>query len=370
LRANQRGNPDLKPEITNETELGFDLRFFSDRLSLSATQYFNTTRDAVLGLSIAPSSGFASFVGNAARIENKGTELQLIAEWLRMEPFSWTTTVNWSHNKNEVTDLGGVESVFLNGFTDPSSRAVLNQPVGVLYGTRWARKQDGSLDLGANGFPITDANPGIIGDPNPLYRMGIINTLRYGRLSLSVLLDVKHGGDVWNGTKGVLYFFGTSGDQNWWTTVSTAQATTLKNYGGKTLEQLRASGSKAIVQNTDGSYTFRGYVHNFGGGDVIVDESFFRSGPGSGFTGPAEQFIEDGSFVRLREATLSYVLPIQALGMQSLTVSLTARNLKTWTDYTGNDPETNLTGPSNGQGLDYFNNPTVRSWIVSLQLDY
>src|SRR2546422_7847945 len=67
---------------------------------------------------------------------------------------------------------------------------------------------------------------------------------------------------------------------------------------------------------------------------------------------------------------LSYTFPLEMLGVQNLTLSLTGRNLKTWTNYTGNDPETNLTGPSNGQGLDYFNNPTVRSWIVSLQLDY
>ena len=370
LRSDQRGNAELKPEVTKETEFGVDLRFFSDRLSLSATRYFNTTTDAVLGLSIAPSSGFASYVGNAARIKNTGTEFQIIADWLRVHPFSWTSTLNFSHNRNEVTDMGGVQSVFLNGFTDPSSRAVLNQPLGVLYGTRWARKTDGSLNLDPNAFPRTDANPGVLGDPNPRYRMGIINTLRYGRLALNVLVDVKAGGDVWNGTKGALYFFGTAGDQNWWTTVSGSQAATLKNYGGLTLEQVRSRGSRSVVVNSDGSYSFRGYLRNFGGGDVIIDESYFRSGPGSGFTGPAEQFIEDGSFVRLRDVTLSYTFPLEMFGVQNLTLSLTGRNLKTWTNYTGNDPETNLTGPSNGQGLDYFNNPTVRSWIVSLQLEY
>ena len=152
--------------------------------------------------------------------------------------------------------------------------------------------------------------------------------------------------------------------------MSGSQAATLKNYGGLTLEQVRSRGSRSVVVNSDGSYSFRGYLRNFGGGDVIIDESYFRSGPGSGFTGPAEQFIEDGSFVRLRDVTLSYTFPLEMFGVQNLTLSLTGRNLKTWTNYTGNDPETNLTGPSNGQGLDYFNNPTVRSWIVSLQLEY
>ncbi len=205
--------------------------------------------------------------------------------------------------------------MFLNGFTDPRSRAVLHQPLGVLYGTRWARKADGSFDLDPNAFPRTDANPGVLGDPNPKYRMGIINTLRYGKLALNVLIDVKAGGDVWNGTKGALYFFGTAGDQNWWTTVSASQAATLKNYSGQTLEQVRTRGSRSVVVNGDGSYSFRGYVRNFGGGDVIIDETYFRSGPGSGFTGPAEQFIEDGSFVRLRDVTLSYTFPLEMLGV-------------------------------------------------------
>jgi hypothetical protein len=362
----------LKPELTSETEFGFDLRLLNDRVTLSATQYFNKTTDALLNLDIAPSSGFSTKTANAAKLENVGTELQVIADWLRIEPFSWTTTINWSTNKNKVTDLSGVESVFLAGFTDPSSRAILNQPVGILYGSRWARKADGSLLLDSRGFPQTDPSPGILGDPNPDWRAGIINTLRYQRLTLNVMFDIKKGGKVWNGTKGALFYFGTHGDQNWWTTISAAQASTLKNWSGQTPEQVLTATptTKRYTRNADGSVSFRGFVHNYGGGDVIVDESFFRSGPGSGFTGPTEQFIEDGGYVRLREVSLSYMLPLQFLGMQSLTVTLTGRNLALWTDYTGVDPETNLTGPSNGQGLDYFNNPSVKTYLISLQVEY
>jgi len=369
-RSDVLGNSLLKPEKTAETELGTDLRFASDRISLSYTYYTNKTTDAILALAIAPSSGYSNKYANAATMTNKGSEVQLIGDWLHIDQFSWSTTVNWSHNKNVVTDLAGVESVFLNGFTDPSSRAILNQPYGVLYGTRWDRKADGSLNLDANGFPQEATTNGVIGDPNPNYRMGIINTFRYQRLSLSVLVDIKQGGDVWNGTKGALSYFGTAGYQNWWSTVSAADAASLKNYVGQTLVQMAAAGNKAVVANADGSYSFRGYVNNWGGGRVLVDQQYFTSGPGSGFTGPAEQFIEKGSYVRLREVSLSYTFPLQFVGMQSATVTLTGRNLKLWTDYTGNDPESNLTGPSNGQGLDYFNNPTTKSYILSIQLAY
>jgi len=370
-RSDQLGNSNLKPEMTSETEIGADLRFFNDRASLSVTYYSNKTTDAILGINLAPSTGYASKYANAASLENKGTEVQLIADWLRMGQFSWATTINWSHNKNIVTDLNGVESVYLNGLgPDPSCRAILNQPYGVIYGSQWGRKADGSLNPAANGFPQYVVALGVNGDPNPDYRMGIINTFRYQRLSLSILVDIKQGGVMWNGTKGALYYFGTHGSQNWWNTVSAADAANLRNYAGKTLTQLAAGGSKTSVKNPDGTYSFRGYVTDFGGGRVVVDQSWFMQGFGSAYTGPTEQWLEDASYVKLREVTLSYTLPLQFVGMQSATLSLTGRNLKVWTDYTGNDPEGNVFGPSNGQGIDWFNNPTTRSWIFTIQLSY
>jgi TonB-linked SusC/RagA family outer membrane protein len=372
VRSTRLGNTLLKPEMTSETEFGIDLRFLNDRISLSATQYVNKTTDALLNLEVAPSAGYTSRTANAAKLENTGTELQLIAEWLRIEPFSWTSTVNWSNNKNKVTDLSGVSSVFLAGFTEPSSRAILNEPVGVIYGNRWARNADGSQTLDANGFPLMAPSPGVLGDPNPKWRMGIINTFRYERLTLNVVFDIKEGGKVWNGTKGALYSYGTDRSLDWWNTISAEQAATLKNWEGQTPTQVLTATptTKRYYKNADGSVSFRGYVGNFGKGDVIIDETYFRNGPGSGFNGPSEQFVEDGSFVKLREVSLAYTLPLRFLGMQSLTVSVSGRNLALWTDYTGVDPETNLTGPGNGQGLDYFNNPSLKTWSISLQVEY
>jgi hypothetical protein len=131
----------------------------------------------------------------------------------------------------------------------------------------------------------------------------------------------------------------------------------------------------SFVKNTDGTYSFRGYVTNFdpsnSAPDVIVDQSWFTLGPGSSLTGGAsEQFVEDGSYVRLRQVSLSYLLPLSSIGFQSLQISLIGNNLALWTKYDGADPEVNLTGPTNGQGLDYFVNPSVRTWVLSLQVNY
>ncbi len=381
------GNPNLGPEKTNEREGGVDLKLFNNRATFGATYYYDKTTDAILPLQVAPSSGYTNIYKNAAVLENKGWELYASAEWLDLGEFSWTTSANWSKNNNKVLDLAGVSNVFLDGFTDPFSAAVLNEPIGVLYGTRWDRQKDASgniipgskLVLDANGFPQLAATPGVIGDPNPDWRMGITNTFRYQRFTLSVLVDIKQGGQVWNGTKGALTYFGKAGNQTWWSTISAAQATTLKNWWGLTVAQMAngddwgvtvPANSGAYRKNADGTYSFRGYVNNFGGGDVIVDEEYFYDGPGSGFTGPSEQFIEDGSFVRLKSVTLSYMLPLHIYGFQSVELSVTGRNLALWDSYSGVDPETNLTGPSNGQGLDYFNNPSIKSWIFSLKLNY
>jgi len=388
VQSSQLGNPKLKPEMTQETEFGFDLKFFNDRLSLSYTSYFNKTWDAILNVAIPPSSGFSSRWANTAKIENKGTEIQVTAEWLRFAGLSWTTIVNWSRNKNTVVELApGIESVGLAGFVDPSSRAVTGYQLGVIYGSRWERWEKdttvtigdkqysfkkGDIRLDNNGFPVPSPTYGVLGDPNPDWRAGIINTLRYGRVTLNVVVDISKGGKIWNGTKGALYYFGTHGDQNWWTTLTPEQANTLKNYLGLTPNDMisRFPTRKTYVKNPDGSVSFRGYVADFGGGPVIVDEYYFWSGPGSGFTGPAEQFIEDGGYVKLREVSLTVNIPLRRFGLESIDLGLILRNFKIWTKYTGIDPETNLTGPTNGQGLDYFNNPPMKSVIFTISINY
>jgi TonB-linked SusC/RagA family outer membrane protein len=362
------GNANLKPEQTVETEGGVDLRFLNDRLGLNITQYSNKSTDVILPITLPPSSGYVSMYVNGASMKNTGTEVQLIADWLRLGEFSWSTTVNWSKNKNEVTALyPGVQRIDFTGFTGTLSSALVGQPIGVLFGTRWERDANGKMTLDSHGFPILASDPGVIGNPNPDWRSGITNTLKYQRFTVNVVLDIKKGGQVWNGTKGALMSYGVDGSETWWTTISASDAASLYTWSGQHPTQFT---NKRFIHNADGTYSFRGYITNFGGGPVIVDQGWFQAGLGNGFNGPAEQFVENGGFVRLREVTLSYTFPLNFVGMKSATLSLTGRNLKLWTDYSGVDPETNLTGPTNGQGLDYFNNPTTKTYIVSLRMEY
>lgn len=354
-QSSQLGNSQLKPEITSEYEFGTDLRFFDDRVNLSATLYQTYTKDAILGLDIAPTSGFSNIVSNGAEIENDGIELELSGDVIQLDKFQWTANLNWSKNNSEVTDLSGVNSVTLGGIGTITNRAIVGEPFGVLYGSVWERDENGDRVLNSNGFPVQASDDDIIGDPNPDWRAGIYNTFNYGPFSLGILFDVKHGGDISNSTRGRMLAFGTHGSQDWETTADQD----VINYNGDTIEE---------------GTTFRGYIEDFGDGPVAVDEAYFTSGPGSGFTGPTEQEIEDGGYVKLRELSARYSINTARFqdwsGLTSIDLGVKARNLLLWTDYSGIDPETNLSGTSNAFGNDYYNNPNTRSWIFSLSVNY
>lgn len=359
VQSSIQGNPELKPERKTEFELGADLRFFNDRLNTSITYYRNRTVDAIFNVDVAPSTGFTGQTANAAELENEGIELEADIDLIRSNTFRWNAYGNWSTNENVVTDLRGTTSIFLNGFAGASSRAVEGEALGVLWGGRFAQDENGNLDLDENGFP-RQGDRGVIGDPNPDWTAGIGSTFDLRNISLDVLFDIKHGGEMHNGTRGGLYTYGTHEDMG----VETTAEEDLATYNPQT---------SPYGETIEEGETFRGNVEDFGDGPVALDESWYTD-LGGGF-GPIEGlFVEDAGFVRLRHVRLAYdwtseVLQ-QATGLQSIEFSATGRNLLLWTDYSGIDPETNLTGASNGQGLDYFQNPNTRSYAFSVRVNY
>ncbi len=204
-RDTRAGNPYLKPERKYEIEAGVDLRFLNDRVSFGATAFYSKTTDAILQVSVASSAGFASQTQNAGELENKGLEFTLEPTWVKTSSgFTWSSTFIWSNYRNKVLSMAGVQSVLLTGggFSDGSSRAVEGRPVGVLWGTDYARNANGSYVLDENGFPTLAANEGVIGNPNPDFRASIGNTFSYKGFSLYALFDFQQGGDMWNGTWG------------------------------------------------------------------------------------------------------------------------------------------------------------------------
>lgn len=371
------GNANLKPERKTEVEIGTDLRFMDDKISLSVSYFANKTTDAILSVATASTTGFNQKTANAAKLENKGIEVDFGADLVKTNNFSWNISTNWSRYRNKVTDLAGTTSLFLAGFTGTSSRAVLGQPIGVLWGTDFLRDENGNMILNERGFPQASPQESVIGDPNPSWRGGFGNTFAFKGLSLYVLLEAVWGGDIWAGTYGILNNFGRSLETDVITTLSAADAANTKVTPASSATTLTGrTVAERYPANTDGTYSFRGKVTDFGGGPVALDQAWYL-GNGGGFGPIASQFIRDATNWRVREVTLSYRLSsskfTRATKLSSIELALTGRNLFITgpdIDIIGNDPETNLTGPSNGRGLEYFNNPSTRSYLVSLRINY
>ena len=180
------------------------------------------------------------------------------------------------------------------------------------------------------------------------------SSFSYGKLTLDVLFETSQGADFYAGSRSVMYSFGTHEDTG--NEVTLTQD--LKTYAGRVIP----AGS-----------TVRGNIADFGAGPVLLNEAFYTS-LGGGFGSLKEQFIEDGSWTRLRQASVSYHLDTPAFRkftkLQSVDFAVSGRNLILWTKVQGIDPDTNLTGTFTGRGFDYFNTPNTRSLLFSVKINY
>jgi len=349
-----------------------DLGFFDQRADFSFTYYDKRTSDVILAALPVNASQTGAFqtVENGAKLTNQGIEISFNARPYTSDLLGWDVGFQYGRNRGDVTDLLGAEFIPYNneGFTGAIGSSTLGYAPGVIRGKDFARcgitedpavvagcgnAPKGALYIAANGQPILDPVDRVIADPNPKYTMTFSSGLHIGRsLTLSGLLDVRKGGDVWDGTRGILNNFGTS--------------------------------IESLNRNTQGIF----------GQNVLTDKYPVVAGPGAGtvaFSTPAQwqtwynnngggfgpigaQFVEDGSFAKLRELSLAYTLDqpwVHSLtGFTSADVRIAGRNLHTWTRYTGYDPEVNLGGGEFlTQGLDYFINPPSRSFVLSISLN-
>ncbi|MEZ4954350.1 MAG: SusC/RagA family TonB-linked outer membrane protein [Saprospiraceae bacterium] len=353
--STQRGSGNLRPERKKEMEVGMDLRFLRNKLSVSGTYYKNKTEDVLLDFPIANSRGITRLYTNGAELQNEGVELDLGYSILKKKDWSWDVNLIYSKVKNEVTKLEEGLTINLGGLSAVNARALQGYPIGVLWGSRTLRDDSGNIVFDENGFPDQDELEGVIGDPNPDWQGSASTTISYKNFSISMLFETYQGADIYAGTKSVLYDLGTWG-------ASAEEATAGQNL-------LDFTGN-VILAGT----TFRGKIHNFGAGPVALTETWYNADGGFFGSGNDELYIEDGSWTRLRELTLSYRINSEGLkkntGIGSAEISLTGRNLFIWTPFEGNDPDTNLQGVSVARGIDYFNNPSTKSYIASLSVTF
>ncbi len=345
LQQNSRlGNDNLKPERTREFEIGGDASMLNDRVAILASYYQQNIEDLIVSRVLAPSIGGTSRTENVGTMENKGVEVYARFSPIKQRDLSWNVSINFSRNRNKVLKTIGGDITIANVLGAPPV-VKEGEPLGIFWGTYFARDDNGNLILtgpstngvaagtpqpergdvatntpmrDANGQPTGDLLRKKIGDPNPDFIMGVSTDVKYKNFSFYMLWDAVQGVDVYDADK------------------RTRQGVGL---------------GRIAEQELNGDLP-RGYIAG------IYPIEAFR--------------ISDGSFVKLREISISYRIPPLLSGrLKHLTISLIGRNLFSSDNFFSYDPETNAGGQSNLLRATNFGNvPIPRSFSLSLSTNF
>ena len=331
----------VKPERQTELEVGVELGFLDSRLNFQTNIYKKNVKDLLLNRFIAPTTGYSSFLNNFGSLENKGYELMLSGKPIQTKNVNWTITGIYNHNRNKAKNITQALTLLATNSGAPVA-IIEGQPIGVFYGAFFALDGSGSLVKNAAGYPqgergiqtgplnfnvLRDANGlpigtnpllrKVIGDPNPDYTTTLVNEISYKKASLRIQLDAVKGVDVFN-----------------------ADWRTRQGVG---------NGKEAEKEQT-GVYP-RGYINSF-------------------YAAIEQWRIDDGSFVKLREISLSYSLG-KVKFFNDITASVTGRNLISWDNYKGYDPEVNAGGQSTIlRGIDFGAVPIPKTFSIGISAKF
>lgn len=353
----QLGNNVLTWEKTTQTDLGIDLGLFQNRITLIADYYYKKTNDLLFIRPVPGQSGFVSYASNIGNIENKGFDFSLNTVNVtgkRNDGFRWTSSLNISVNRNKVLKLFEGRDIFY-GFGGNSLVLREGQPIGSFYGLEYdgvfsslrdvpnARKAQGIVAGDANyrdqtgDSIITDADRVILGNAQPKFTGGFTNAISFKGFDLNAFLLFSYGNKIWNAAG--QYQEGLFGGYN------------DDNQRKNVLNRWRKEGDVTDVPRA----TF-----------FVSDNRNNEANTG--------RFIEDGSFMRLKNLVLGYTLPrnlVDRINITNLRVYAQAQNLFTWTKYKGFDPESNFAGTSNTTiGVDFYTFPQMRQITFGLNMTF
>ncbi|MGV6845603.1 MAG: SusC/RagA family TonB-linked outer membrane protein [Lutibacter sp.] len=359
--SSTRKNPNLKPEQTASWEAGLQMKFLQNRIGFDFSYYKTNTKNQIVPVATSGSIGVTNKFVNAGEIENKGIEVSLNAVPLKTENFSWTMDVNFSRNRNKVLSLfEGVDNLVLGTFQGGVSlNAAVGEPYGIIRGRDFVYlngqrviENDPSLSSTRRGvYQRSAGSAEKIGDVNPDYNAGISNMFKYKNLSLSFLIDIQKGGDLfsldqWYG-QGTGLYDNTAGLNE----LGNPIRNSIANGGGVLLQGVNPDGS---VNTTRGRMDL--YANPFG---------WARA--------PQALHVYDGSYVKLREVAITYALPSKVLEnsfFNSVQFSLTGSNL--WIIHKNlpyADPETGLSS-GNLQGYQSGVQPTTKDIGFNVKLQF
>ena len=358
----------LKPTSTYSYEVGIDLRFFKNRLSLDAAYFNQTTKDQILNLPISRVTGYDYATINAGEITAKGLELSLTGIPVRTKDFEWSSTVNLSKIVNKVEELHPDAKNYelaAARWANASIYAMEGENYGVIVGKKFKRDPNGNV-IFDKGLPTFENDLSVMGNGNHDFTMGFSNRFTYKGISLNVLLDMKWGADVFSMSAMQSHSNGTSketleGRKEWYASeeerrsknIAAADWTPTGGYVGKGVKNIGTEEKPDYVPN-----------------DVPVNPYSYWSSLNEN---TPEPYIYDASYIKLRELTLSYALPAKLLSKTPFqAVSFTAYGRNLWIIHSklkNIDPESNYNN-GNGQGFEYGSLPSRRTFGFGLNLKF
>ena len=354
---NALNNLNLKPERSKSYEFGLEGRFFENRIGFDVSYYNTDTEDQITPVPISTATGFVEKLLNAGTINNKGVEVLLTLNPIRLENFNWNVTANWSTNESEVIKLiDGIENLELASFQGGVSiNAAPGKPYGAIRGSDYVYDDDGNKIIGSNGYYLlSETNNQIIGNIQPDWIGGLQNSFSYKNITLDFLIDIQKGGDVfsldtWYGYATGIY----------------DQSVFLNDLGNPV--------RNPITDGSDsGGVILDGVTEN---GEVNMTRAGFTNfaNPYGYFRNANKGHVYDASFVKLREVSLTYKFGedlLDVIPFESGSISLIGRNL--WIidkNVPYSDPEAGLSS-GNFQGYQSGAYPNFREFGANLKFNF
>jgi len=349
-------NPDLKSELIKSKEIGFEGRFFNNRLALDFAWYQSNATNQLISLPLDPLSGYNSKKVNAGDVQNKGFELALRGKIIHNpEGFNWEASLNYSKNENTIESLSeDVTQYQLGGFDNLAVLAVEGGGYGEIWGTKYVRVEDqaspyfGQIVVEGDGLFARDSNKFKLGDQQPDAMLGITNTFTYKNVSLGFLIDARIGGEIFSGSNHALQRSGSA-------------AVTVVN--GERNDII----VDGVVSDGNGGYTPNTVA-------VSPQQYWEALTLRTGNLGINEANVYDATNVRLRNVNVNYTLPSEWLGnsgLQSAKIGLSANNV--WmikNNLNGIDPESVFATSTNATGFEYLSSPTTSSVFLNVSLSF
>lgn len=338
-------NANLKPQNQVSYEIGAEMKFLKNRISLDLTYYNAETKDQIINLAVPQSTGFTSQTINAGSVTNKGVEVTLGVVPVRLKDFGWNVDFNFSTNKQSVQLPTAIKSYVLqSGWSGLQIKTRTGEPFAI-WGTAWMRDPEGNIVIDANTGLRRTVNDQKIGDVFPDWMLGINNSFSYKNLSLSFLVDIRQGGYMFSNTSSTLRTQGLG-------------AETAMNRGNIFID-------KGVVFDQ----ATNKYIPN------TVPVQSMQDFWGQFITTNTEGNVYNASYAKLREVRISYRLPSSFLSsklkfVKGLELGLEGRNLWIIKSHVPNiDPEVNFFGPASlGEGVEFNSVPSTRSFGINLRV--